>query len=136
MSVCEASGARTINLASGHGRNCLPDACAAFDVTRRHRLAPAAEDLDAGDRSLIDTCDSPLFMRLLLMHSDSIGGILCAWIPLRCRISTGSIEKLLRRWSLRTKLNWLLSKLSLRASGTYSLNRARNFVPAASRSNI
>ena len=33
-------------LASGYGRNRLSDACAVVDVTRRHRLAPAAEDLD------------------------------------------------------------------------------------------
>ena len=58
-------GARTIHLAAGYGRNCLSDACAAFDVTGRHRLAQAAEDLDAGDRGLSDKCDSPLFMRVL-----------------------------------------------------------------------
>jgi len=28
-------------------------------------LAPSAEDLDTGDRGLIDTCDSPLFMRVM-----------------------------------------------------------------------
>ena len=33
-------------------------------LTGRHRLAPAAEDLDAGDRGLSDKCDSPLFMRV------------------------------------------------------------------------
>jgi len=43
----------------------LPDTRAVVDVTRRHRLAPAAEDLGVGDRGLIDTCDSPLFMRVL-----------------------------------------------------------------------
>ena len=64
MSVCQASGARAIYLAAGYGRNCLSDTGAAFDAARRHRLAPAAEDLDAGDRGLSDKCDSPLFMRV------------------------------------------------------------------------
>jgi len=92
--VCQASGTRTIHLAASHRRNGLSDACAVIDAPRRHRLAPAAEDLDAGDRGVIDMRDSPLFMYLLLMHSDLFDGILCAWIPLRCRILTGSIERL------------------------------------------
>ena len=72
----------------------MPDACAAFDATGRHRLAQTAEDLDATGRGLIDTRDSPLFMRLLWMHSDVIDGILCAWMQLSCRILTDSIERL------------------------------------------
>jgi len=52
--VCQASGARAIHLAAGYGRNRLSDARAAFDAARRHRLAQAGEDLDAGGRGLID----------------------------------------------------------------------------------
>src|SRR5271170_2151302 len=77
MSICQAFGARTIHLAAGYGRNCLSVACAAFDVTRRHRLAPSAEDLDAGDRGLSNKCDSPLFMRVLQLFSTYFHGILC-----------------------------------------------------------
>ena len=58
------------------------------------RLAPAAEDLDSGDRGVIDMRDSPLFMHLLLMHSDFVDGILCPWMPLSCRILMASIERL------------------------------------------
>jgi hypothetical protein len=57
-------------------------------------LAPAAEDLDAGDRGLSNKCDSPLFMRVLELFSTYFHGILCPWMPLSCRILMGSIERL------------------------------------------
>src|ERR1700735_82596 len=89
VSVCQAPGARAIHLAASYGRNCLSDACAVVDAARRHRLAASAEDVDAGDRGLIDMRDSPLSMHLLLMHCDLIDGILCPWMPLSCRILMG-----------------------------------------------
>ncbi len=64
LPVCQAIGARPIHLAAGYGRHCLPDPCAAFDAARRHRLAQAGEDLDAGDRGLIDQRDSSVFMQI------------------------------------------------------------------------
>jgi len=54
----------------------LSDACAVVDAVGGHRLAQAAEDLDAGDCSLIDTRDSPLFIGFLWMISFSPYGIL------------------------------------------------------------
>jgi hypothetical protein len=38
-----------------------------------------------------DDDDSPVFMRVLLLHSDRIDGILIAWFPLRCLTSMGLI---------------------------------------------
>ena len=38
-------------------------------------MAPSAENLDAADRSVSYTCDSPVFMRFLLMHFDLSYGI-------------------------------------------------------------
>ena len=76
MSVCQASGARPIHLAAGYGRCRLSDACAVVDAARRHRLASSAEDLDAGDCGLIETRDSPVFMRLLWMIFIVFYGIL------------------------------------------------------------
>jgi hypothetical protein len=35
--------------------------------------------------------DSPVFMRVFLLHSDEIDGILIALFPLRCQISMGLI---------------------------------------------
>ena len=60
----------------------------------RHRLAKTAEDLDARGCGLIDTHDSPLFMRVLSMFSTYFHGILCPWMQLSCRILTGLIERL------------------------------------------
>ena len=40
---------------------------------------------------MIDDEDSPVFMRVLWMHSDQIDGILLPCSPLRCLISMGSI---------------------------------------------
>ncbi len=76
MPICQASGARTIHLAAGHGRNRLPDACTVVDVTRRHRLAQATENLDAGDCCVSDKSYSSLFMRVLWMISILFHGIL------------------------------------------------------------
>ncbi len=87
MSVCQAAGARTIHLAAGYGGNCLSVACAAFDASGRHRLAPATEDLDAADGGVSDKCDSPVFMRVLCMFSTHLHGILRAWIAHRSPIS-------------------------------------------------
>jgi len=42
---------------------------------------------------MIDDDDSPLFIGVLLLHSDEIGGILKPCFPLRCRISTGLIPR-------------------------------------------
>ena len=64
--VCSPSVWRgDVHLAAGYGRNCLSDPCAAFDAARRHRLAQAAENLDARDCGVSDKCDSPVFMRVL-----------------------------------------------------------------------
>jgi hypothetical protein len=56
-------------------------------------LAPSAEDLDAADRSVSYMRDSPVFMHLLLMHSDRSYGILRSWFLLPCPTSMGSILK-------------------------------------------
>ena len=40
-----------------------------------------------------DDEDSPVFMRVLLLHSDQIDGILIACFPLRCLISMGLIPR-------------------------------------------
>ena len=63
----------------------------AFDAARGDRLAKAAEDLDARDSCMSNDEDSPVFMRVFLLHSDEIDGILIAWFPLRCQISMGLI---------------------------------------------
>ena len=91
--VCQASGARTIHLAASYRRHRLFDSRAVIDVTRRHRLAKAAEDLGATDRSVSYTRDSPVFMRLLLMFSTSFHGILRSWLLLSCQISISSTSK-------------------------------------------
>ena len=57
------------------------------DASGRHRLAAAAEDLDAADCGVSDKCDSPLFMRVLCMFSTHLHGILRAWIAHRSPIS-------------------------------------------------
>jgi hypothetical protein len=71
----------------------LPDSRAVIDALGRHRLAPSAEDLGAADRGLSYTRDSPVFMLLLLMHSDLSYGILHLWMVLSLRISAALIEK-------------------------------------------
>ena len=77
----------TIHLAAGYRRDRLSESRAVVDASGRHRLAQAAENLGAADRGLSYTRDSPVFMRLLLMHSDLSYGILHLWMPLSCRIS-------------------------------------------------
>ena len=51
-------------------------ACAVVDAVGRHRLAPTAEDLDAGDCGVSNKSYSSLFMRLLWMISTLFYGIL------------------------------------------------------------
>jgi len=93
LSVCQASGARPIHLATSDRRHRLSESCAVVDALGRHRLAPSAEDLGAADRSVSYTRDSPVFMRLLLMHSDRSYGILRSWFLLPCPTLMGSILK-------------------------------------------
>lgn len=47
--------------------------------------------MDASDRRVSDHEDSPVFMRLFLLHLDEIDGILIACYLLRCQISMGLI---------------------------------------------
>jgi hypothetical protein len=60
------------HLAAGQGWHGLFDKGAVVDAVGRDRLAAAAEDLDAGDRGLVDKRDSPVFMRLLWMQLHGI----------------------------------------------------------------
>jgi hypothetical protein len=93
VSVCEALGKGPLHLATGNRRHRLSIPCPAFDVARRHRLAQASEDVDATDRRMSNDEDSPVFMRVLLPHSDVIDGILEPCFPLRCLISMGLIPR-------------------------------------------
>ena len=63
-------------MAAGYRRDCLSDACAVVDAVGRHRLAQAAEDLDAGDCGVSNKSYSPVFMRVLWMISTLFRGIL------------------------------------------------------------
>jgi hypothetical protein len=49
--------------------------------------------MDTSDRGVSDEADSSLFMRLFLLHSDEIDGILIACFPLRCLIWMDSIPR-------------------------------------------
>ena len=82
---------RSLHLATGHGRHCLSVPRSALDAARRDRLAQTAAHLDTADRRMSNDEDSPMFMRVLLMHSHQIDGILLPCFPLRCLISMGSI---------------------------------------------
>jgi hypothetical protein len=68
MSFREAFGEGSLHLAAGDRRHCLLVSRPAFDVARRHRLAQAREDVDAGVGRMSDEDDSPLFIRVLLLH--------------------------------------------------------------------
>ncbi len=91
--------------------------------------------------------DSPVFMRLLWMHSDLADGILCAWMPLGCRILTRLIERRCGHCSLRIERNFDplpplmktgfdLCRLSLSPIVRHSRNKRSNYVRAAIRSSI
>ena len=93
MSFCEAFGKGPLHLATGDRRHCLSVPRTAFDAARRHRLAQTAADVDTGDRRMSNDEDSPVFMRVLLLHSDDIDGILIACFPPLFLISMGSIPR-------------------------------------------
>ena len=86
MSFREAFGEGAFHLAAGNRRHCLSVSRPAIDAARRHRLAQARENLDAGVGRMSDDDDSPVFIGFLLLHSDESGGILEPCFPLRCRI--------------------------------------------------
>jgi hypothetical protein len=78
MSFCEAFGEGPFHLATGDWRYSLSIARPAFDAARGHRLAEAAEDVDTRDRRMSDDEVSPVFIGVLLLHSDEIDGIIIA----------------------------------------------------------
>jgi len=49
--------------------------------------------MDTGDRGVSNDKDSPVFMRVLQLHSDAIDGVLIACFLLRCLISMGLIPR-------------------------------------------
>jgi len=71
----------------------LADAGAALDAHGRHRLAQAAENLDAADGGISDTRDSPVSMRLLWIFPLYFCAILLAWLLLLCRTLVNLIAK-------------------------------------------
>jgi len=94
MSSREAIREGAFYLASSHGRYGCSFTRPALDAAGRHRLAQAAEDLDAGSRGMSNDEDSPVFMRLSsLLHSDCADGILDPCFLLRCPIWMRSILK-------------------------------------------
>jgi transposase len=64
-----------------------------FDATRGHRLAEATEDVDTRDRRMSYDHDSPVFIRVLLLHSGEIDGIIIACFLLLFPIWMGSIPR-------------------------------------------
>ena len=65
-----------VYLAAGYGGNRLSEPCATVDAFGRHRLAPAAEDLDPCACRVSDKYDSPVFMRVSYQFSSYLHGIL------------------------------------------------------------
>src|SRR5665213_2554399 len=90
-----------LHLATGYRRHGLADAGAALDAHGRHRLAQAAENLDAADGSISDTRDSPVSMRLLWIFPLYFCAILLALLLLLCRtlVNLGAKPRSRLSWS-------------------------------------